>query len=290
MKISIHIARGPGADLVPTFASSLFFHLIVFFSLPFLPSFLPSGPQRPSLYVVDLVELPPLREPGGPAKEDPGSLPPATEDPAEQTPEPKQPEPPPEPQKPEPEPEPQPEPVKKKEPEKKPPVKKEVVRRTPPVEPESTTPTGSPDAADPTDPGGTPDPGGPGTGPGGGIGVPGGTGTAGFDDASFRFAYYRVRMRNILRTQWSKPLYPPNSRETYRAVVHFVIARDGTILNLELREPSGHQPLDISALRAVRDTGRMPPLPLQYDKDRVGVTYIFELRPEQEPSTEYRIP
>lgn len=297
MKISIQIARGAGTDLLPTFASSLFFHLIIIMSLPFLPSFLPTVKPRPGLYVVDLVDLPPPGEPGGAAggsEPAPQEEPPAPET---ETPSPQAEPPPPEPVRPEPEPEPTTRPPEKqpeeKEPEKRvPPVKEEEVRRPPRAEPR-------PETAPPAS-AGTPPPSSPGAGGGagtggdgrgtGGLGIEGGSGTAGFDDAAFRYAYYRVRMRNILRSQWSKPIYPPGPKQVYRSTVHFVIARDGTILDLELVESSGYRQLDLSALRAVRDTRRMPPLPLQYDRDRVGVTFIFELKPEDEAGSGYQLP
>ncbi|MBI4161818.1 MAG: TonB family protein [Acidobacteria bacterium] len=272
MRISIRIPRGAATDLGPTMASSLLAHLTAVAGLSLLPSFLPAGSLASAVYTVELVDLPPARgreSTAGPerppsARTEETTRPPETKpvpvreaDPAPRSPAPPEPaarKPVHKPEKPAPRPE--------------TPAASGAAAETPPAAPDQEPAEAGPSPAE-----------GPASGPGGaGMGEQAGTGS--FDDAAFRFAYYRSLMRNALRAQWSKPLYPPGAVGNLRAAVHFFIARDGTILELELAESSGYPPLDLSALRAVRDVGRMPPLPQEYDKDRVGVQYIFELKPE----------
>ncbi len=285
MRIRIQFAGDLTRGLSPMIAVSFGLHIggLVFFTL--IPSFLPARGATPMVYTVDLVDLPPLPEPSGPPAGTPIE-PPATEP----EPEPEKAEPPPPEKKQQPPPKKEPVPVPRKKPPEKP---EDAAQRPPEIKPE---PKPSPPADPQPDP--VPSPGdtpsdepvnppapretGASPGPAGG-GLPGEGIQGGFDDTSFRFNYYWKSMINIIRSQWSKPIRPAGIQGKIRAVVYFVIRQDGSIWKPELVEWSGYPALDNSALRAVMDSRRLPPLPMQYEKNSVGVRIIFELKEESSP-------
>jgi len=117
--------------------------------------------------------------------------------------------------------------------------------------------------------------------PGPAAGISGGPGGgAGFlDDVSFQYGWYLSTISSNLSRNWSPPLKPDLHR-TLRAVIHFQIHRDGSLSDIELEQPSGDADLDRAALRAVRDSNPLPPLPYQYGKDFLGVHFFFDLKPD----------
>jgi protein TonB len=69
--------------------------------------------------------------------------------------------------------------------------------------------------------------------------------------------------------------YPPSAlsaRIQGRPVVHFVMSRQGRVLELALAQSSGIQQLDQAALAAVRDAQPLPELPSSIPGDAYAVT------------------
>jgi len=115
-----------------------------------------------------------------------------------------------------------------------------------------------------------------------GLGTGGGDARAGvpsITSASFPYQWYRAALINKIRSSWSRPLTPGLS-ESLRCAVSFVIARDGTVIDVALAVSSGFPPLDDSAARAVLDSNPLPPLPYQYSTSSVRAEMIFELTPD----------
>lgn len=289
MKVSIQIPGGPDLELTRTVGASLGVHLVVLIFLGFTPAFLPSGAAPQVVYTVNLVDMPPTPQLPAPSRR--SASPPVgvekEQAQSETIPEPEAPKPPPKPEA--------VKPIQEKPKEEKatpPRPRPEPVQN--PVRETDADPAGSssPVEVDPPaeetgvrsdlEQGPTAGNSGP--------GIAGNETQAGFDDASFKYTYYVNRMVSILRSQWNKPIRPEASTGALRAVIYFEIARDGNILSSELEESSGYQPLDLSALRAVRETRRMPPLPLQYNKNTLGVHFFFELKPEEHSPSRFERP
>jgi TonB family protein len=110
-----------------------------------------------------------------------------------------------------------------------------------------------------------------GSGAGGGGGM--------LDDATFQYGWYLSNMSSLFSRNWTRPIKPDLSR-TLRAVVHFVIQKDGRITEIVMEQSSGDAALDRSALRAVQDSNPLPPLPYQYGKDSLGVHFFFDIVPD----------
>lgn len=103
-----------------------------------------------------------------------------------------------------------------------------------------------------------------------GVGV--GIGGARFDQPDFNYSYYADRIATAIGMNWFKPA----SSVPTNPVVHFRIARDGTISDAEVTTPSGLPYVDRAALRAVLASSPLPPLPSEFPGSSVGVSVVFE--------------
>ena len=93
----------------------------------------------------------------------------------------------------------------------------------------------------------------------------------GVDDPSFQHDYYLERIAAMIEERWTRP----PTEGAVEVMVHFRIDKDGTIAELTVVRPSGHNPFDLAALRAVQNASPLPPLPRSYRKDSLGVNLIF---------------
>ena len=64
-------------------------------------------------------------------------------------------------------------------------------------------------------------------------------------------------------------------RRLGRTVVTFSVAKDGVIDNVKVAQPSGIEPFDQAAFRAVLNSNPLEPLPPAYPKDEVQFTITF---------------
>ncbi|HSS43704.1 MAG TPA: TonB family protein, partial [Thermoanaerobaculia bacterium] len=110
-------------------------------------------------------------------------------------------------------------------------------------------------------------------GEGGQVGTGGNVGIGGarFDQPGFDYPYYVKQMIVTIAMNWWKPTQdvpiPP--------VVHFRIARDGSISEAEVVRSSGLPFFDRAALRAVLASSPLPPLPAEFAASDVGVSVSF---------------
>lgn len=92
----------------------------------------------------------------------------------------------------------------------------------------------------------------------------------GVDNPDFTYGYYLDRLLSLIDAQWQRP----NMGEV-RAVVHFEIARNGSIIGeVRIVESSGYESFDFSAVRAVQNAASFPPLPRGYRHESLGVNLI----------------
>ncbi len=94
-------------------------------------------------------------------------------------------------------------------------------------------------------------------------------------DANFKYSYYLSTIISRIGANWKNP-YRGNA---ISAVVHFFITRDGKIEEVKLHKSSGNYLFDQSIIRAVTITKSLPPLPPEYDRDRLGVFFEFAYKP-----------
>lgn len=101
------------------------------------------------------------------------------------------------------------------------------------------------------------------------IGMSGAPGVA----ADFPFSYYLVSVRNAIGRNWIEPGVTRRTRTT----IFFRIRRDGTVDDARVEVPSGVQPFDQAALRAVLASSPLPRLPADFKTDQLGVHFDFEV-------------
>jgi protein TonB len=96
---------------------------------------------------------------------------------------------------------------------------------------------------------------------------------------NFEFTYYLMLVRNRVADNWSPPSGLMTRGQPVRAVVYFRIGREGEVMGARLESMSGAEFFDRSALRAVQISDPMPPLPVGYAGDVLGVHFGFDEAP-----------
>jgi TonB family protein len=96
-------------------------------------------------------------------------------------------------------------------------------------------------------------------------------GVTGLEGGPFPFTLYLERMIGRISENWLRPA----TADGARAQVYFVIERNGTIRDAEIRVRSGNSTFDRAALRAVIDSSPLPPLPHGYTGTYLGVHLTF---------------
>lgn len=99
-----------------------------------------------------------------------------------------------------------------------------------------------------------------------------GAAIAGLDNPDFVYGYYIDQMLAMIGSHWVRP--PVGGG--VEAIIHFRIASDGQISELEVIRPSGVTSFDLAGLRAVRQAAPMPPLPRSFPHDSLGVNLIVK--------------
>ncbi len=90
----------------------------------------------------------------------------------------------------------------------------------------------------------------------------------GLDNPDFTYDYYVDQMLSMIGGAWVRPRVVGR----IEAIVHFRIARDGTVSDLRLVTSSGNRAFDDAALRAVSAAAPLPPLPASFSADSLGVS------------------
>jgi len=272
----------------PAVIVSLLLHLVAFFAFLGLPRLLGRSASGSPIYVVDLVALPGGSETPGPAATAPAPAPPT---PAPKTPPPAPPKAAPKPLvKPEP---PRPKPVErpivlpdrgaKKKKEKPEPPKTALPKPTESQTAGTAVPSRGKEAAAPSP---SPAPSAPAAASSGGAAA--GTGPAGAPGTGAQgpgtsdvYSFYIALLDRTIRNAWSRPVY--TGKDVKTALVRLQLSPTGRVVRLELATASGFDPLDRSALRAVRDAEPFPPFPASLGLDSLTVPIEFQLTPEGSP-------
>jgi protein TonB len=92
-----------------------------------------------------------------------------------------------------------------------------------------------------------------------------------------RFSAYVNLMRDRISQHWNRANV--HSLPTQKCAVTFTIARNGTVTNVQVSQPSGDYLLDTSAKRAILDANPLPALPPEFvDRNDVTVELWFQLQ------------
>lgn len=93
------------------------------------------------------------------------------------------------------------------------------------------------------------------------------------ETAKFPFTYYVNQIRKKIVENW---MWAHNYPGTLKTVVYFRILRDGSVVDLKIKEPSGNRIYDNLCLRAVELAKPFPPLPAGFNEDYLGVFFEFK--------------
>ncbi len=91
-----------------------------------------------------------------------------------------------------------------------------------------------------------------------------------------RFGAYADLMRDLISQHWNTS--DVHAAPAQKCAVTFTIARNGSITNVQVSQPSGNYLLDTSSKRAVLDASPLPPLPAQFERNDATVELWFQLR------------
>lgn len=91
-----------------------------------------------------------------------------------------------------------------------------------------------------------------------------------------RYPWYVESVRRRISSNWLLSTVDPYVKWAPRAVITFEILRDGTIVNIQMTQPSNVPSVDRSALRAIRDSSPLDRLPSDYRGDKVLVEFWFD--------------
>lgn len=89
-----------------------------------------------------------------------------------------------------------------------------------------------------------------------------------------RLSFWASRVKKKAETLWN----PPTGIDILgdaKTVVSFKVMRDGRVLEPKVETSSGNSDLDDLALRTIQRMEQVPPIPENYDKDEIEVTYEF---------------
>jgi len=92
------------------------------------------------------------------------------------------------------------------------------------------------------------------------------------------YSWYVEAVQRRVSSNWLQSTVDPGVQFAPRAVVTFEILRDGTVTNVQVLRSSGNQSVDTSAIRAIRDSSRLAPLPADYRGTFVNVEFWFDFR------------
>lgn len=88
------------------------------------------------------------------------------------------------------------------------------------------------------------------------------------------FSNYMYTMSKKIKANW----HPPKGKETKKVVVFFNIDRSGKLNSAKIKESSGVEELDKSAIKALEDASPFEKLPDEYTKENIDVQFTFDYK------------
>jgi protein TonB len=116
---------------------------------------------------------------------------------------------------------------------------------------------------------------GAGTATQGGIAFSAGAGGGNFGS---RFSWYVEAVQRRVSGNWLQSTVDPGIQYAPRVVATFDILRDGTVANAQVTKSSGNASVDMSAIRAIRESSPLDRLPPEYSGAKVSVEFWFDFK------------
>jgi periplasmic protein TonB len=93
-----------------------------------------------------------------------------------------------------------------------------------------------------------------------------------------RYPWYVEAVQRRVSSNWLESTVDPTVRWAPRAVIDFEILRDGSIVNVYLKQSSGYPSVDASAIRAIHMSSPLNALPPEYQGSYVSVEFYFDFK------------
>jgi protein TonB len=112
--------------------------------------------------------------------------------------------------------------------------------------------------------------------------APGGGGVGLGTNSPFgtQLGYYATLLSSLVGRNWRTSDIDPRLQTAPTVTVAFTLLRDGTVppASVKVVQSSGNRAIDFSALRAILDVGKFPPIPPQFTRDRADLELMFQLK------------
>jgi periplasmic protein TonB len=95
-----------------------------------------------------------------------------------------------------------------------------------------------------------------------------------------RYSWYVEAVQRRISGNWLQATVDPGIRAAPRLDITFQVMRDGTVTNIQIVQSSGNASVDTSAVRAIRASNPLQPLPGDYSGSYVSVDFWFDFRRE----------
>ncbi|MBQ9246669.1 TonB family protein [bacterium] len=86
------------------------------------------------------------------------------------------------------------------------------------------------------------------------------------------FGPYMQELESRIKMNWDTPKYS----ESTHVVLLFKIAKDGRLMNVDIKQSSGYSDVDQAAINAVKLTAPFRPLPANYKADHIDIQFNFD--------------
>jgi protein TonB len=93
-----------------------------------------------------------------------------------------------------------------------------------------------------------------------------------------RFSWYVEAVQRRVSGNWLQSTVDPGIQYAPRVVATFDILRDGTVTNVQVTKSSGNGSVDMSAVRAIRESSPLDRLPPEYSGSKVSVEFWFDFK------------
>ncbi|NIQ04142.1 MAG: TonB family protein, partial [Nitrospinaceae bacterium] len=91
------------------------------------------------------------------------------------------------------------------------------------------------------------------------------------DTQETKYASYFARIKHQIERVWIYPIHAAQRGISGELTLRFRISRDGSLLGVQLINQSGHEILDMAAVKAVKEAAPFYPFPLTIQKEKLSI-------------------
>lgn len=91
-------------------------------------------------------------------------------------------------------------------------------------------------------------------------------------EVSVDYAPYIKYLQNKIKSNWS----PPKGRHSKRVIALFKLSREGTLQEVKIKESSGNEDVDKSALKAINRSAPFNPFPKESKEKSLDIQFTFD--------------